>query len=53
MLGVHTDAGEPGDRVLIVDDVVAGRDPDRRASVLRGSDAEVASVAALLEMIAL
>ncbi len=54
VLEMHTDAVEPGDRVLIVDDVIAtGGTLIATASVLRGSGAEVVGVAALLEIVAL
>jgi len=48
---VHTDAFEPGDRVLIVDDVLAtGGTAAATANLVRRSGAEVAGVAILLEL---
>jgi adenine phosphoribosyltransferase len=48
---VHSDAFEPGDRVLIVDDVLAtGGTAAATASLVRRSGAEVAAVAVLLEL---
>src|SRR5579863_8899508 len=53
-LEMHTDAVEPGDKVLIVDDVIAtGGTLLATASVLRQVGAEVVGVAALLEIVAL
>jgi adenine phosphoribosyltransferase len=53
-LEMHTDAVEPGDRVLIVDDVIAtGGTLQATATVLRRGGAEVVGVAALLEIVAL
>ncbi|HEY5026518.1 MAG TPA: adenine phosphoribosyltransferase [Acidimicrobiales bacterium] len=53
-LEMHTDAVEPGDKVLIVDDVIAtGGTLLATASVLRRGGAEVVGVAALLEIVAL
>jgi adenine phosphoribosyltransferase len=54
VLEMHTDAIEPGDKVLIVDDVIAtGGTLLATASVLRRAGAEVVGVAALLEIVAL
>jgi adenine phosphoribosyltransferase len=54
VLEMHTDAVEPGERVLIIDDVIAtGGTLMATASVLRRSGAEVVGVAALLEIMAL
>jgi adenine phosphoribosyltransferase len=54
VLEMHTDAVEPGDKVLIVDDVIAtGGTLLATASVLRRAGAEVVGVAALLEIVAL
>jgi adenine phosphoribosyltransferase len=48
---VHTDAFDPGDRVLIVDDVLAtGGTAAAAASLVRRSGAEVAAVVVLLEL---
>jgi adenine phosphoribosyltransferase len=48
---VHVDAFQPGDRVLIVDDVLAtGGTAAATASLVRRSGAEVAAVAVLLEL---
>jgi adenine phosphoribosyltransferase len=48
---VHSDAFQPGDRVLIVDDVLAtGGTAAATASLVRRSGAEVASLAVLLEL---
>ena len=48
---VHADAFEPGDRVLIVDDVLAtGGTAAATANLVRRSGAEVAGVAILLEL---
>lgn len=53
-LEMHLDAVGPGDRVLIVDDVIAtGGTLLATASVLRRGGAEVVGVAALLEITAL
>jgi adenine phosphoribosyltransferase len=53
-LEMHTDAVEAGDRVLIVDDVIAtGGTLLATASVIRRGGAEVVGVAALLEIMAL
>src|ERR1700722_3302874 len=54
VLEMHLDAVAPGDRVLIVDDVIAtGGTLLATASVLRRAEAEVVGVAALLEIVAL
>lgn len=51
---VHTDAFAPGDRVLIVDDVLATGGTARAAAALvRRADAEVAGLSVLLELTAL
>jgi adenine phosphoribosyltransferase len=48
---VHTDAFQPGDRVLIVDDVLAtGGTAAAAARLVRRSGAEVAAVTVLLEL---
>jgi adenine phosphoribosyltransferase len=48
---VHSDAFQPGDRVLIVDDVLAtGGTAAATASLVRRSGAEVAAVGVLLEL---
>ena len=48
---MHTDAFEPGERVLIVDDVLAtGGTAAATASLVRRSGAEVAGVSVLLEL---
>jgi adenine phosphoribosyltransferase len=48
---VHADAFEPGDRVLIVDDVLAtGGTAAATVSLIRRSGAEVAAIAVLLEL---
>lgn len=53
-LEMHLDAVAPGDRVLIVDDVIAtGGTLVATASVLRRAGADVVGVAALLELLAL
>ena len=54
VLEMHTDAIEPGDKVLIVDDVIAtGGTVLATAGILRRAGAEVVGVAALLELVAL
>jgi adenine phosphoribosyltransferase len=53
-LEMHLDAVDPGDRVLIVDDVIAtGGTLLATAGILRRGGAEVVGVAALLELGAL
>ena len=53
-LEMHIDAVGPGDRVLIVDDVIAtGGTVLATAGILRRAGAEVVGVAALLELVAL
>ncbi|HLI75007.1 MAG TPA: adenine phosphoribosyltransferase [Acidimicrobiales bacterium] len=53
-LEMHVDAIEPGDRVLIVDDVIAtGGTGVATAQILRRSGAQVVGVVALLEIVAL
>ena len=48
---VHTDAFEPGDRVLIVDDVLAtGGTAAATASLVRRAGAEVAAITVVLEL---
>jgi adenine phosphoribosyltransferase len=48
---VHTDAFDPGDRVLIVDDVLAtGGTARATAALVRQAGAEVADVVVLLEL---
>ena len=48
---VHTDAFDPGDRVLIVDDVLAtGGTAAAAASLVRRSGAEVAAITVVLEL---
>ena len=50
-LEVHQDAFEPGDRVLIIDDVLAtGGTANATADLIRRSGAEVTGVAVLLEL---
>ncbi|HEY3733129.1 MAG TPA: adenine phosphoribosyltransferase [Streptosporangiaceae bacterium] len=51
---VHTDAFEPGDRVLIVDDVLAtGGTAEAAVALVQRSGAEVAGLSVLLELAAL
>ena len=53
-LEMHLDALEPGDRVLIVDDVIAtGGTAHATAAIIRRCGAEVVGLAALLEIVAL
>jgi len=53
-LEMHLDALEPGDRVLIVDDVIAtGGTALATAAMVRGCGAEVVGLTALLEIVAL
>ena len=48
---VHTDAFEPGERVLIIDDVLAtGGTAAATVNLVRRSGAEVAAIAVLLEL---
>jgi adenine phosphoribosyltransferase len=48
---VHVDAFQPGDRVLMVDDVLAtGGTAAATANLIRRSDAEVACLAVLIEL---
>ena len=48
---VHTDAFRPGERVLIVDDVLAtGGTAAATAELVRRSGAEIAAVAVLIEL---
>ena len=48
---MHQDAFEPGDRVLIIDDVLAtGGTANATADLVRRSGAEVTGVAVLLEL---
>jgi adenine phosphoribosyltransferase len=48
---VHVDAFEPGDRVLIIDDVLAtGGTAAATAQLVRRCGAQVAEVAVLLEL---
>jgi len=50
-LEVHQDAFEPGDRVLIIDDVLAtGGTANATADLIRRSGADVTGVAVLLEL---
>jgi adenine phosphoribosyltransferase len=50
-LEVHQDAFQPGDRVLIVDDVLAtGGTARATASLVRQCDAEVVGIAVLMEL---
>ena len=50
-LEVHQDAFQPGDRVLIVDDVLAtGGTARATASLVRQCDAEVAGISVLMEL---
>ncbi len=53
-LEMHVDAIEPGDRVLIVDDVIAtGGTAVATAQIMRRAGAQVVGVVALLEIVAL
>ena len=53
-LEMHVDAIDPGDRVLIVDDVIAtGGTAVATAQLLKRAGAEVVGVSALLEIVAL
>ena len=51
MLEVHQDAFQPGDRVLIVDDVLAtGGTARATAALIQRTGAEVVGVAVLMEL---